>query len=189
MYPPHTHTHTHSCITHLFIQLSIHSFKEIKTVNLRGNQPWILIGRTNAEAEAPVFWSSDANNWTHWKRPWCWERLRTEGEEGTRGWDGWMASLIQWTWNWANFRRWWGTERPDVLPSMGSQRVVHNWELNHSNTCTFNHLSTYPPIHPSIHLSCTVKVYFLLNLHRIRLNHSFCSTCPWPLESPISLQI
>ena len=28
----------------------------------------------------------------HWKRPWCWERLKAEGEEGDRGWDGWMAT-------------------------------------------------------------------------------------------------
>ena len=35
--------------------------KEIKLVNLKGNQPWILIGRIDAEAEAPVFWSSDVN--------------------------------------------------------------------------------------------------------------------------------
>ena len=33
---------------------------------------------------------------------WCWERLRAEGEEGSREWDGWMASLMQWTWMWAN---------------------------------------------------------------------------------------
>ena len=37
---------------------------------------------------------------THWKRPWCWERLRA-AEGGNRGWDGWMASLTQWTWVWA----------------------------------------------------------------------------------------
>ena len=37
--------------------------KEIKPVNLKGNQPWILIGRTYAEAETPVFWSSDMNSW------------------------------------------------------------------------------------------------------------------------------
>ena len=49
---------------------------------------------------------------THWKSPWCWERLRTEGEEGVRGWDGWMASPMQWTWTWANFGRWWGTGKP-----------------------------------------------------------------------------
>ena len=35
--------------------------KEIKPVNLKGNQSQILIGQTEAEAEAPVFWSSDAN--------------------------------------------------------------------------------------------------------------------------------
>ena len=33
---------------------------------------------------------------THWKRPWFWERLRAGGEEGDRGWDGWLASLTQW---------------------------------------------------------------------------------------------
>ena len=36
--------------------------KEIKTINLKGNQHWILVGRTNAEAETPAFWSSDANS-------------------------------------------------------------------------------------------------------------------------------
>ena len=42
---------------------------------------------------------------THWKRPWCWERLKT-GEEGdNRGWDGWIASLTQWTWAWVNSGR------------------------------------------------------------------------------------
>ena len=42
---------------------------------------------------------------THWKRPWCWKRLRAGGEEGNRGWDGWMTSLTQWTWVWANSGR------------------------------------------------------------------------------------
>ena len=64
---------------------------------------------------------------THWKSPWCWERLRVEGEDGIRGWEGWMASQMQWTWTWANFGRWWRTGRPVVLQSMGSQRVRHNW--------------------------------------------------------------
>ena len=39
------------------------------------------------------------------KRPWCWERLKAGGEGNDRGWDGWMASLTQWTWVWANFGR------------------------------------------------------------------------------------
>ena len=71
---------------------------------------------------------------THWKRPWWQKRLRAEGEKGIRGWDDWMASPMQWTWTWANSRRWWGTGRPGVLQSMGSQRVGHDWvtEQHHS---------------------------------------------------------
>ena len=60
---------------------------------------------------------------THWKRPWCWEHWRQDD----RGWDGWMASLTQWTLVWASSRRWWRTGRPDMLQSMGLQRVGHNW--------------------------------------------------------------
>ena len=43
---------------------------------------------------------------THWKRPWCWERLKAGGEGDDRGWDGWMASLTQWTWAWASSKSW-----------------------------------------------------------------------------------
>ena len=39
---------------------------------------------------------------THLKRPWCWERLRAGGEGDDRAWDGWMASLTQWTWVWVD---------------------------------------------------------------------------------------
>ena len=55
-------------------------------------------------------WSSNTlTTWweepTHWKRPWCCERLRARGEGGDRGWGGWMASSSQWTWVWGNSRR------------------------------------------------------------------------------------
>ena len=68
---------------------------------------------------------------THWKRPWCWERLKA-GEGEDRGWDGWMASPTQWTWVCVNSGRWWWTGKPDVLWFMGSQRVGSYWatELN-----------------------------------------------------------
>ena len=52
---------------------------------------------------------------THWKRPWCWARLRAGGEGGNRGWDDWMESLNRWTWIWENSRRWWRTGKPGVL--------------------------------------------------------------------------
>ena len=58
---------------------------------------------------------------THWKRPWSWERLRVGGEGDDRGWDGWMASLTQWTWVWTNSRTWWSTRSPGMLQSIGSQ--------------------------------------------------------------------
>ena len=94
--------------------------KEIKPVNPKGNQPWTFIGRT--EAEAPVLWPPDAEL-THWKRPWWWERLKAEGEAATEDEMGWMASLTQWTWVWANSGRNWRTGKPGVLQSMGSQRA------------------------------------------------------------------
>ena len=92
--------------------------KEIKPVHPQVNQPWIFIRKT--DAEAPILWPSDV------KRPWCRERLRIGGEEGDRGWDGWMALLTQWTWVWANSGRWWRTGKHGMLQSMGSQRVGHD---------------------------------------------------------------
>ena len=63
---------------------------------------------------------------THLKRPWCWERLRAGGGDD-RGWDSWMASPTQWTWDWLHSRSWWWTGKPGVLQSMGLQRIGHPW--------------------------------------------------------------
>ena len=60
----------------------------------------------------------------HWERPLFWERLRAGGEGGDRGWAGWMASLIQWTWTWENFRREWRTGKPITLQSLELQRAT-----------------------------------------------------------------
>ena len=70
--------------------------KEIQPVHPKGNQSWIFIGRTDAEAEAPILWPPDAKNWLIGKDPdagkdWRWEEKRTTG------WDGWMASPTGWT--------------------------------------------------------------------------------------------
>ena len=48
--------------------------KEIKPVSPKGNQPWILIGRT--DAEAPILWPPDGKSWLTGKKSWCWERLK-----------------------------------------------------------------------------------------------------------------
>ena len=59
-------------------------------------------------------------------------KIEDKRKGGNRGWNGWMASPIQWTWTLANSRRWWGIGKPGVLQSMGSQRVGLDWvtELN-----------------------------------------------------------
>ena len=77
-------------------------------------------------------WSSStvATRWEesiHWKRPWCWERLKAGGEGDDRGWDGWMASLTRRTCTWSSSGRQWRTEKPGVPQSMGSQTHGHNW--------------------------------------------------------------
>ena len=74
---------------------------------------------------------------THFKRPWCWERLKA-GEGDNRGWDGWMASPTQWTWVWVISRSCLWPGRPVMLQSMGSQRVGHDWvtELNWTDSCS-----------------------------------------------------
>ena len=100
--------------------------KEIKRVNPKGNQLWIFTGRTDS-------WSWSSNTlvtwWegpTHWKRPWCRERLKAGGEAGSRERDGGIASPTQWTRIWANSRRRWRTEGPAGLQSVGLQRVRHD---------------------------------------------------------------
>ena len=62
--------------------------KEIKLVNPKGNQPWIFMGRTDAEAEAPVLWLPDVKSWLIGKDPDAEKNWRKREKEVGRGWDG-----------------------------------------------------------------------------------------------------
>ena len=83
-------------------------------------------------------WSWNSNTWatwceelTHWKRPWCWERLKAGGEGDDRGWDSWMASPTQWRWVWVNSESWWWTGRPGVHGVKKNRTRLSDWtELN-----------------------------------------------------------
>ena len=100
-----------------------------------GNQAWIFTVRT--EAETPILRPPDAKSWLigkKKKKPWCWEKSKAGGVGDDRGWDGWMASLTQWTWIWANPGRLWRTRKPGVLQSMGSQRIGHDWVTKQGTT-------------------------------------------------------
>jgi len=66
--------------------------KEIKPVHPKGNQSWIVIGRTSWSSNTLATWCKEL---THLKRPRCWERLKAGGEGDDRGWDGWIVSLTR----------------------------------------------------------------------------------------------
>ena len=101
--------------------------KDIKPVNPKGNQPWIFIGRTDAEAEAPILWPPDANNWFIGKDPDAGKDWRQE-EKGTTEDEmiGWHHQL-----NGHEFEKALGDSegqgKPGMLQSMGLQRVRHDW--------------------------------------------------------------
>ena len=101
--------------------------KEIQPVHPKGNQPWIFIESTDAEAEVPILWPADAKSWLIGKDPDAGKDWRKEEKRMTEDEMGWMVSLIHWAWVWANSWRWWWTGKPGILQSMESQRVGHTW--------------------------------------------------------------
>ena len=103
--------------------------KEIKPVNPKGNQCWIFIGRTDAEAETPILWPPDAKNWLIWKDPDAGKDWRQEEEEEMTedemvGWHYWLDGY--------EFEQALGVG--DGQGSLGAavHGVTHNWvtELN-----------------------------------------------------------
>ena len=110
--------------------------KEIKLVNPKGNKSWIFIRGINAEYEGPILWSPDVKSQLIGKHPDAGKDWRREEKGMTEDeMDGWMASLTQWTWDWARSWRWWRPGKPWMLQSMGSQRVGHHWVTEHQ-LCT-----------------------------------------------------
>jgi len=94
--------------------------KEIQPVHPKGNQSWIFIGRTDAEAETPILWPPDVKNWLIWKDP-VLGKIEDGRRRDNRGWDGWMPWPTQWTWVWVSSGGWWWTRKPGILQSIGSQ--------------------------------------------------------------------
>ena len=127
-------------------------------------------------AEAPILWPPDVKSQLIRKDPDAGKDWRQE--KSNRGWDGWMASLTQWTWVQTNSGMWWRT----VMQSMGSQTVEHDLQLNNNDPFNINHysrilLSNFSVLaagHNMISLnpSRNQPSSFLLNKRRIR-------TCLW----------
>ena len=119
--------------------------KEIQPVHPKGDQSWVFVGRTDAEAETPIPWSPHAKSWLIGKdsdvgRDWGQEEKGTT-EDKMAGWHHQLDGRV-----WVNSGSWWWTGRLGVLRFMGSQRVRHDWvtELNWSTVnCGFGILNIY----------------------------------------------
>ena len=105
---------------------SLLDYKDIKPVNPKGNQSWTFIGRTDAEAEAPILWPPDEKNWLTGKEPDAGKDWRQE-EKGTTESEmvKWHHRLYELESEQLQKLSW--TGRPCMLQSMGSQRVEHDW--------------------------------------------------------------
>ena len=85
----------------------------IEKASKKENQSWIFIGRTDVEAEAPIFWPSDVNNWLIGKDP---DAGHIEGSR-RRGWQRmrWLDGISWWMWVWASSGSRWWTGKPGML--------------------------------------------------------------------------
>ena len=106
--------------------------QEMKPVNPKGNQPWIFIGRTDAEAEAPILWTHYTKNWLIGKDPML---GKNEGRRG-RGWQKtrWLDVITDsMDMSWSKLQEMVKDREAWYAAILGSQRVGHNWVTEQHN--------------------------------------------------------
>ena len=159
--------------------------KEIQPVHPKGNQSWIFIGRTDAEGETKILWPPWCEELTHWKRPWCWERLKVGGEGYNRGWDGWMASPTWWTWVCPSFGSWWWTRKPGMLHSPWGRKELDTTEQLNWTELNWTYLAasflTLPGGHVMFHSWWMMWIYYYISLL-----YAFIATSLFALDIPLA---
>ena len=149
--------------------------KNIQAVHPKGDQSCIFIGRTDVEAETPIFWPPDAKSWLIWKDPdagkdWWWEEKRMTED--------------------VNSGSWWWTGRPVVLPSMGSQRVGHDWETGMTDWLTDYWRKIYKMQILFIQLIFILSFNLLFSIFLIKLMPMFqILSLTFPFSSMVSHQL
>ena len=138
--------------------------KEIKPVNPKGNQSWIFIGRTDAEAETPILWPPDAKNWLILKdtvagKDWSWEEKGTTEDE-MAGWHHWLDGReSEWT--------------PGVGDRQGVLACCDSW-VEKSRRRLSNGTELNWKVY-KLHLIPSIFVFYLSNTSGFRNTFS----CPW----------
>ena len=138
-----------ACVESTAQETALHEFQAKTGTKRRSQQHKRLLGlhgdqisQSKRKSVLNIHWRDWCWSWSsntlatwceeliHWKRPWCWERLKAGGEGDDRGWGGWVASPTWWTWVSASSRNWWWTGKPGVLQSQGvakNQTRLSNW--------------------------------------------------------------
>ena len=98
--------------------------------------------------------------------------MRAEGKR-VIGWDSWMVSPMQWTWAWANFRRWWGTGKTGMLLSMGHKESYTPGWLKNNNLA----------------LQLLISYFDIMNVPRFSFQHSLVFLYSWSSVSPRSTTV
>ena len=171
--------------------------KEIQPVHLKGNQSWIFIGRTEAEAEAPILWSPDAKNWLTGKDPDAgslsklWELVMDR--EAWRGAVHGVAKSPTWLsdWselNWAELQRWNGDgrkERSGVCQGRQQEKKEvpwawksMNWEKQRIIQCRGYKTLNKSGSHFSL-LEITLKVKHYKHTSKQHITKHMSRICHW----------
>ena len=160
--------------------LTLLDCKEIKSVNPKGNQSWIFIGRTDAEAEAPILWPPNAKSWLIGKDSDAGKDWRQEEKGMTEG------EMVGW------HHRLNGHELEQALgvgdgqgsllslvtpgKSMGSKRVRHDWAAEQQQQIHFGELTWF--VYVQIKVACLTSKWKLVNIFRAFPQPEYYSLSP-----------